>query len=193
MTAILNVKLANRSRSRYTITKSQKGDVMGKRAQVSRFIQHLGELTEKMPDKRAGRHNQIYALQDAVRGAFSIFSCKALLFLAHQRLMAQKRGRSNLESVFQMSRIPTDNHIRTLLDGVPASHFAGAYQWLWQQLVAEEKLAGFRALGGRLLVGIDGIQFFSSTKVHCPQCVHRSARRCHPLPSSGIDSFGCSS
>ncbi|MBK8986723.1 MAG: hypothetical protein IPM39_11680 [Chloroflexi bacterium] len=46
---------------------------------MSRFIQHLGELTEKMPDKRAGRHNQIYALQDAVRGAFSIFSCKALL------------------------------------------------------------------------------------------------------------------
>ncbi|MBK8989565.1 MAG: hypothetical protein IPM39_26495 [Chloroflexi bacterium] len=125
---------------------------MGKRAQVSRFIQHLGELTEKMPDKRAGRHNQIYALQDAVRGAFSIFFMQSASFLAHQRLMAQKRGRSNLESVFQMSRIPTDNHIRTLLDGVPASHFAGAYQWLWQQLVAEEKLAGFRALAAILNV-----------------------------------------
>jgi len=146
---------------------------MGKRAQVSRFIQHLGELAEKMPDKRAGRHNQIYDLQDAVRGAFSIFFMQSASFLAHQRLVAQKRGRSNLESVFQMSRIPSDNHIRALMDGVPASHFAGAYQWLWQQLVTEKKLAGFRALGGRLLVGIDGIQFLSSTKVHCPQCSQR--------------------
>lgn len=130
---------------------------MEKRAQVSRFIRHLGELADKMSDQWAGRHNQIYDLQDAVRGAFSVFFMQSASFLAHQRLVAQKRGRSNLESVFQLSRIPSDNHIRALVDGVPATHFAGAYEWLWQQLVGEEKLAEFRALGGRLLVGDDGI------------------------------------
>jgi hypothetical protein len=143
---------------------------MGKRARVSRFIQLLGELAQGMPDKRAGRHNQVYEMKDAVRGAFSVFFMQSASFLAHQRLLAQKRGRSNLASVFQMARIPSDNHIRDLLDCVPASQLEPAYDWLWQQLVAAGKLSGFQALGGRLLVGVDGIQFFSSTKIHCEQC-----------------------
>lgn len=143
---------------------------MGKRARVSRFIKKLGKLAEEMPDKQAGRHNQKYEMKDAVRGAFSVFFMQSGSFLAHQRTVKQKRGRSNLESVFQMERVPSDNHIRDLLDGVPASHLERGYHGLWQQLVTEGKLSGFQALGGRLLVGVDGIQFFSSTKIHCEQC-----------------------
>jgi hypothetical protein len=143
---------------------------MGKRARVSRFIRLLGELSQEMPDKRAGRHNQIYEMSDAVRGAFSVFYMQSASFLEHQRIIAQRQGRSNLESVFQMGQIPSDNHIRDLLDGVPAPYFELAYEWLWQQLLSEGRLSGFEALGGRLLVGLDGIQFFSSTKIHCEQC-----------------------
>lgn len=143
---------------------------MGKRARVSRFIEVLGKLAEEMPDKRAGRHNQIYEMKDAVRGAFAVFFMQSASFLAHQRIVARRRGRSNLESVFQMESVPSDNHIRDLLDGIPSSHLDQAHYWLWQQLVAEDKLTQFQALNGRLLVGVDGIQFFSSTKIHCEQC-----------------------
>jgi hypothetical protein len=143
---------------------------MGKSARVSRFIRLLGELAQEMPDKRAGRHNQKYKMSDGIRGAFAVFFMQSASFLAHQRIMAQKRGRSNLESVFQMKRVPSDNHIRDLLDGVPASQLEQGYHWLWQQLATEGKMTGFQALGGRLLVGVDGIQFFSSTKIHCGQC-----------------------
>jgi hypothetical protein len=103
---------------------------MGKKARVSRFIQLLGELAQENPDKRAGRHNQIYEMADAVRGGYSVFFMQSASFLEHQRIMAQRRGRSNLESVFQMAQIPSDNHIRDLLDGVPAPHFEPAYERL---------------------------------------------------------------
>jgi hypothetical protein len=143
---------------------------MGKKARVSKFINKLGQLAEKMPDKRAGRHNQSYEMGDAVRGAFSVFHMQSASFLAHQRSMSQKRGQSNLESVFKLRRVPSDTHIRTMLDGVSASHLEGAYDWLWQQIEKEKQLKGFQTLGGRILVGLDGIQFFSSSKIHCAQC-----------------------
>ena len=143
---------------------------MGKKARVSKFINELGQLAKGMPDNRSGRHNQIYAMDDAVLGAFSVFHMQSASFLAHQRGLAQRRGRSNLESVFKLKQIPSDTHIRNMLDGVPVSHLEDAYTWLWKQLEKENQIARFQILGGRLLVGLDGIQFFSSTKLHCEQC-----------------------
>lgn len=146
---------------------------MGKRVRVSQFIKKLGEMAQTMPDNRAGRHNQIYELQDAVRGAFSVFCMQSESFLGHQRALLKLKGRSNLESVFQVQSVPSDNHIRSQLDGVPVQHFEAAYDWLWQRLLAAKKVASFQIMGTRLLVGVDGIQFFSSAKVHCEQCSHQ--------------------
>jgi len=143
---------------------------MGKKARVSGFINKLGGLAAEMPDKRKGRHNQIYGMEDAIRGAFSVFYMQSASFLAHQRSVGQKRGRSNLESVFKLKQIPSDNHIRNLLDGVAAKYLEDGYRWIWQQLSSEKQLTKFQTLGGRLLVGLDGIQFFSSSKIHCEQC-----------------------
>ena len=91
---------------------------MGKKAQVSKFIYELGRLSEEMQDKRAGRHNQQYDVGDAVRGAFAVFFTQSASFLAHQRDMKRQRGQNNAESVFRIGRIPSDNHIRDLLDPV---------------------------------------------------------------------------
>lgn len=146
---------------------------MGKKARVTRFIEHLGQLSQELPDSRAGHHNQQYTMADAVRGAFSVFFTQSPSFLAHQRDMARRHGRSNAKSVFQMGSIPSDNHIRNLLDTVPATSFASCYEELWKGLEAEGKVTEYRILDGQLLVGIDGIQYFSSSKIHCEQCRQR--------------------
>lgn len=146
---------------------------MGKKARVTRFIEHLGELSQELPDNRAGHHNQQYSMGDAVRGAFSVFFTQSPSFLAHQRDMARRQGHSNAKSVFQMGSIPSDNHIRNLLDTVPAAHFASCYEELWNELEAEGEVSEYHVLDGRLLVGIDGIQYFSSSKIHCEQCSRR--------------------
>lgn len=149
------------------------GRNMGKSVRVSQFIHQLGEMAKTMPDNRAGHHNQRYELQDAVRGAFAVFCMQSESFLAHQRALLQQKGRSNLESVFQMESVPSDTHIRNLLDGVPVGHFEAAYDWLWQRLLATGKVEPFQFMGRRLLVGVDGIQYFSSAKINCRQCSHQ--------------------
>jgi hypothetical protein len=84
--------------------------------------------------------------------------------------MARRQGENNIVSVFGASSIPSDNHIRNLLDGVPAEQFGPLYEWIWSELVREEQLDAYRVLDGRLLVGVDGIRYFSSSKIHCEQC-----------------------
>lgn len=143
---------------------------MGKKARVSRFLKQLGEVSAELPDRRAGHHNQQYEMGDAVRGAFSVFFTQSASFLAHQRDMMRRHGQNNLASVFGARQIPSDNHIRDLLDGAPAEHFTPLYERLWSALEASGKLEAYEVLGGRLLVGIDGIQYFSSAKIHCDQC-----------------------
>lgn len=143
---------------------------MGKKARVSRFLEKLGEISQRLADERAGHHNQKYEMGDAVLGAFSVFFTQSSSFLAHQRDMARRKGSNNAASIFQMKRVPSDNQIRNMLDGVAANDFAACYEWLWSELEKGEQLAAFEVMDGRLLVGIDGIQYFFSTKIHCEQC-----------------------
>ncbi|MBU1153844.1 hypothetical protein KKB84_07775 [bacterium] len=51
-------------------------------------------------------------------GAFSVFLTQSPSFLAHQRTMEELSGKSNAQTLFEIKQIPTDNHIRDILDSV---------------------------------------------------------------------------
>jgi hypothetical protein len=68
-------------------------------------------------------------------------------FLAHQRQLAQGHGhgRSNSETPFGMTRIPSDNHVRDMLDLVPPERFHARFAHVME---------GWRpAVGSRFSVG----------------------------------------
>ena len=46
--------------------------------------------------------------------AFSAFFMQSQSFLAHPQRLRDGHGRSNCETLFGMSRIPGDNHIRAI-------------------------------------------------------------------------------
>ena len=86
---------------------------------------------------------------------------------------APARTRSNAHTLFGLDRIPCDNHIRQLLDGVPTAHLDGQFRAIAEDLDARGALAPMRRLGGRLLVALDGTEFFRSRSIHCPNCSTR--------------------
>ena len=67
------------------------------------------------PDKRQGA-NAIDTMVDTAMAAFSMFFMQSPSFLAFQRQLQDGHGRSNLTTLFGPARIPTDNHIRAMLD-----------------------------------------------------------------------------
>jgi len=125
------------------------------------------------PDKRRGL-NVSYPMGDIGMAAFSVFFMQSPSFLAHQRRFEEGYGRSNCESLFGLSKIPSDNHIRDMLD--PASPellhpvFAAAVEQLER---APGGLDVFRRLGGHTLIALDGTQYHCSNKIHCRRCSTR--------------------
>jgi len=115
------------------------------------LIAELRERCAALPDRRTGRNGR-YAMADIGLSAFSVFFMQSPSFLAHQRSLAQARGRSNCETLFAMTAIPSDNHIRQMLDGTPASHFDPLFGSVLSALEARGGLSAFRCLSGRVLI-----------------------------------------
>jgi hypothetical protein len=134
---------------------------------VDAFIQRL--KTKKLTDLRTGRNGQ-YEVNDAAQAAFSIFFMQSGSFLAGQRHLRQAKGKSNAETVFQMERIPTDTHIRNLLDPVSPTEIEDEFRYLLAELEAGGELNRWRVLDGRLAFSLDGVYYFSSQKISCKQC-----------------------
>jgi hypothetical protein len=53
---------------------------------------------------------------DIGMAAFSVFFMQSPSFLSHQRCFETGHDRSNCASLFGIAKIPSDNHIRDLLD-----------------------------------------------------------------------------
>ena len=112
-------------------------------------------------------------MADIGMAALSVFFMQSPSFLAHQRALAKARPRSNAHTLFGLARIPCDNHIRQLLDGVPTTHFDDALYGLVEDLDAHGALAAMRRLDDRVLIALDGTEYFRSRKLHCDHCSTR--------------------
>lgn len=144
----------------------------------SALIDDLRELMRQFPDKRTG-NNSVYQMEDVALAAFSVFFTQSPSFLAHQIAMTTSRGLSNAQTLFGLSKIPSDNHIRDLLDHVPASRVFPMFDRIVDALHQQGHLQAFQALGGQLLIALDGTQYHNSQSIHCNQCTvtqHRNGQ-----------------
>lgn len=141
---------------------------------LEQLLRPLFEQFQQLPDHRTGQNKQ-YLLVDAAKGAFAVFFTQSPSFLAYQQQMKQTKGRSNAESLFQMSQIPGDNQIRALLDPISPRHLFGVFEAVYQQLKQTDILTNFRVFDQQLLVSLDGTGYFSSKTIHCQNCLQRQA------------------
>jgi hypothetical protein len=105
--------------------------------------------------------------------AFSLFFMQSESFLAHQRSLEEGRTTSNCRTLFGMAAVPTDNHIRAMLDPVHPSHLQPVFDQVLDVLGRWGGLAPFARLGGRVLFALDGTEYFCSQKLGCPGCLTR--------------------
>ena len=139
---------------------------------LTRMIKSLEQEFEQFPEHRTGQNTQ-YELGDAGMGAFSVFFTQSPSFLAHQRDLKLRKGRSNVENLFELRNIPSDNQIRNLLDPVSPNHLDRCYRQIFEALEQTDILKRYRSFANQFLVVLDGTEYFSSKKLHCEQCSHR--------------------
>lgn len=124
---------------------------------------------EAVPEHRKGR-NIHYSLVDAGLSAFAVFFLQSPSFLAFQKEMKQQLGRDNAQSMFGVEDIPSDAQIRNLLDPVAPEGMREPFWEVYRLLQISGHLESYRHVGGTYLCSMDGTWYYSSEKVHCPNC-----------------------
>jgi hypothetical protein len=136
------------------------------------LIGRLRQACETFPDKRRGM-NLTYPIADIGMAAFSVFFMQSPSFLAHQRYLQEGQGRSNCETLFGMSKIPGDGHIRDMLDPADPALLHPVFDAVLADLEQSSGLSAFRRPSQHVLIAFDGTEYFCSNDISCPHCSTR--------------------
>ena len=132
------------------------------------LIGTLRQCSETLPDQRRGI-NATYSIADIALAASSVFFMQSPSFLAHQKRLEDGHGRSNCQTLFGLNRIPSDNHIRALLDPAEPALLHPVFATVLDELEHAGSLDAFRRPDGHVLIALDGTEYFRSNKIHCPR------------------------
>lgn len=127
------------------------------------------------------RFNQITDTRQNGKVSFELHDClmsglAMMLFqdpslCAFQQRLADVFQKSNLHSMFAVSDVPKDSQLRDILDQVCPQHLEPIFDDFLRRLQRGRHLESYRILGQRYLVPIDGSEYFSSDRIHCPGCL----------------------
>ncbi len=131
----------------------------------------LRTVSGSFPDTRRGEID--YPMADVTMAAFSMFFVQSQSFLGYQKRLERGQNDSNCRTLFGIAKIPTDNHIRMLLDGVVPDSLQPCFDQALETLAEQDGSRDFQRLGDRLLVALDGTEYFLSQKISCPSCLKR--------------------
>jgi len=138
---------------------------------LDQLLSVLKDACAAFPDKRKGEGG--YTMADIGLSAFSLFFMQSESFLSHQRSLEEGQKTSNCQTLFGMAKIPTDNHIRAMLDPVHPWRLQGVFDSAVAALRDNGGMKVFQRLGERTLIALDGTEYFCSQKLGCPNCQTR--------------------
>jgi hypothetical protein len=136
------------------------------------MVSAIGSVFDGQQDNRK-QEQCSYRLSDAGLGAFSVFCSQSPSFLAHQRDMQRHKGKSNAQNLFDMVKIPTDTHIKALLDPIDEGCLGSVFRHTVSELKQAGQLKDYEVMSGHYLLALDGTDYFSSQKIHCQNCTSR--------------------
>jgi hypothetical protein len=139
-----------------------------------KLLNNLKAVVGTIPDQRRSGGNLTYQLLDAVISAFVVFFFQHPSLLDFQKTMKRRKKRNNVETLFGDIAIPSDNQIRTLVDGIEPELLGKVFD---SNLRAAEKAGAikpYQILDGGVLLALDGLWYYSSEEIHCDYCLRRS-------------------
>ena len=126
----------------------------------------------KIPDLSVGTVK--ISVADALMSGFAMFSLKDPSLLAFDQRRHDATKLTNLKTLYAIDEVPCDTQMRVILDEVEPDEVAPVYRMLFQEAQRGKLLEEFVFLEGCYLLSLDGTQYVSSTKIHCPSCLEKT-------------------
>lgn len=80
---------------------------------------------------------------------------------------------NQLKKLCDIERFPGDTQLRMIIDNVPISVFSCLFKQLLHRLQRGKYLERYQLLSNYYYCPLDGTQIFSSTEIHCEQCLRQ--------------------
>ena len=142
---------------------------MKKSISANSLIQTVRAGFAAIEDHRAS--NKTISLSDALMSGFAIFSLKdSSLLEFDQRRQAKDE---NLQAIYGIENVPSDTHLRTILDPVEPSGLRPIFKDVFRLVEQNHFLAQMVFMNKYYLVSLDGSGYFSSKKIHCASCLQK--------------------
>lgn len=148
------------------------GWIAKRRKKQSRFAYLLSEIQAvfaRVADRR--RSNASISMVDVLSSAFAMFSLKSPSLLSFEKRSQAEEG--NLQRLYNIGKICSDTQMREVLDRVSAESLQIGFQRLYTVLQDCRIVEEYRYWKGKLIVSVDGVEHFSSKKVHCSHCLQK--------------------
>lgn len=136
------------------------------------LFKKLSDQLEKIPDHRAP--NVSYELGDVLRSGFAMFSLKCPSLLSFEKRSREED--KNLLNIYRIEQVPSDSQMRKILDAVDPSPLRRSFRSYFGLLRQAKVVKDYEYFPGMTLVSVDGVEHFSSTQVHCEQCIQKRHR-----------------
>lgn len=133
------------------------------------LIKELRDKAEKLPDERKGTD---FSVADSIMSAIAMFSLKDPSLLAFQ----ERRNDHNMKNIYRIANVPSDTTMRETLDLVDPDSLRPLFRTIFRKLQRGGGLKPFVFHEDCYLLSIDGTEYFSSKKVHCPSCMERKSK-----------------
>ncbi len=139
-----------------------------KRLALDHLLRHvLRPRVKQLPDAR--QRDGDYTVADAILSALAMFSLKDPSLLAFQN----RRNDENMKNIYRIESVPSDTQMRKILAPLEPDLLRPLFGDVFGELQRGKALEAFVFYQGSYLLSLDGTEYFSSERIHCPCCLQR--------------------
>jgi hypothetical protein len=115
-----------------------------------------------------------YSLKDILLSGLAMMFWQDCSLLSFQEKLKKRHGKSNLQSLFNVSTVPSDSQFRDVIDRINSDQVHLGLNRIFKVFKTTRLWQEYKYLSGRAIVLIDGTEFFRSKKISCPKCMKRN-------------------
>jgi len=145
----------------------------------------LSSTFRQVPDGRQ-QGKVTYSIHDILMSGFACMFFQDPSLLQFQKRLKEERNCDNLQTLFDVKKIPEDTQMRDVTDEIDSIHFNPIFKDLFYRLQRTKQLEQYQFLPGLYLCSIDGTQDYSSGKVNCEACLTANHQSGHTTYSHKV-------
>jgi hypothetical protein len=161
-----------------------------KHLNFKRLREILSGQFRNIPEYR--QKNKInYSIHDALMSGFACMCFQDPSLLQFQERLEKKHHKNNLQTLFDIEKIPESTQLRSITDSIDSTYFSEFFNDYLHWLGRGKHLEQYQLLPGKYYIAMDATDYFSSYSISCEKCLKTKPSKKGNKKNTDEDGFVC--